>query len=155
MGRVVPALRVWQTIYSVNLSRADPCFCDEDTLAATVVMARRTLRRRLLLLRQTPGLMLEIPRGREPRTARFRSPVRWATDPLMIWRVSPLIQERLEAFADEFHLGDAWLESAFRKEWAHKRAAENLAYSISCRLAVKRKPAATSRQYGVGRGEGG
>ncbi len=35
-----PGLPLWMAIYSVNLGRADPCYCQEETLAATVGIDR-------------------------------------------------------------------------------------------------------------------
>ncbi len=147
-----PGLPLWMAIYSVNLGRADPCYCQEATLAATAGIARRTCRRRLWTLRQVPGLLLEIPRGRDRRTGRFRSTVRWATDPLNIWAQSPRIQKRLEEVAELLGHDRAWFKRACVIAWAHDGAARKLARSLNRSVAPTSKPAARSAQYGVGSG---
>ena len=57
-----PGLQLWMAIYSINLGRSDPCYCQEETLAATVGIARRTCRRRLSALRQVQPPNLYSPR---------------------------------------------------------------------------------------------
>lgn len=150
----LPGLPLWMAIYSVNLGRADPCYCQEETLATTVGITRRTCRRRLSALRQVPGLLLEIPRGRDRKTGRFLSTVRWATDPLNIWVQSPWIRKRLEEVAELLGLDTAWFERARVIAWAHERAARRLARSLNRSVSPTSKPAARYAQYGVGGGTG-
>jgi hypothetical protein len=146
----VPALNVWLAILSVNGSKMIPCYAGADTLAATAGIGRRTVWRRLLDLAAVPGLLLEIPRDWDPRSGRTRPTARWATDPLVIWRLTPLIHDELPALAEKDGAGTKWLRTAERLVKKHDRAATRLAKAMRPDLEIS--PSANLAQEGVGEG---
>lgn len=134
LERAVPAMTVWQVIYSINLGGASPCFCEEETIGGALGLSRSTIRRRLLQLRSVPGLLFELGRGKANASNRFRSHLRWATDPQEIWHVGPTIEACLPQAADEHSLDGDWLERAYVSLSHHVASAKVLARDISLEL---------------------
>jgi hypothetical protein len=154
LGSATKAISLWLTIYSVNIPAEVPCYCEEATLGATLGVDRSTVSRRLRLLRQVPGLLLELNRGRSNETGRFHSALRWATDPLLIWHTAPKIEIQLPLIASQHALDGDWLEQSYGSLQKHVRNAKRLAQQLSLSLVGDPGPCIKTPQYGVGGGEG-
>ena len=153
LGSATKAISLWLTIYSINIPAEVPCYCEEATLGSTLGVDRSTVRRRLQLLRQVPGLLLELDRGRNSETGHFHSVLRWATDPLLIWHTAPRIESRLPLIAAQHALDGDWLEQSYMSLSKHVRNAKGLARRVSLSLVGDPGPCVKTPQYGVGSGE--
>jgi hypothetical protein len=146
----VRGIPTWLVILSVNGAAQTPCIASESTLAATAGIARRTSRRRLAALRRVPGLLLELPRGRDSSSGHFRTTARWATDPLTYWSTAPLIERQIPDVAERTGLDSRWVAFAFVQIHRHDRLAKRLARVLAQYIVTE--PGAISTQKGWGGG---
>lgn len=143
-------MQLWLTIRSINGLEMQPCLMAEDTLAAFIGLKNRgAARRRLLKVRQVPGLLLEIDRGRSAG-ARRRPRARWATDPTQTnYWFKVICDHRLVALAETDRLGSPWYDEAVEQLTAHARDANRLRDQLIEELAT---PCSSATQYAVGVG---
>jgi hypothetical protein len=119
---------VWLLIRSCNGMEMTSCYLSETSLAKGLgYLHRAPVRTQLKKLRGVPGLLLEIPLGRNKGTPRFLPPLRFATEPVRLRYWFPVIaNRRLPAMAERFNLGLEWLEGAQARLATHARASAQL-----------------------------
>jgi len=144
---------VWLVILSINGLEMAPCWASETTLGQLIGVSRYTVRRRLKKLRGVPGLLFELPRGRDWKNGRIRPAARWATDPATADRLKQILSGwRLAAIALEAGLDSNWTEAANNDLRAHLLAMDTLGRQMRAALG---DPCAVVPQYAGGNGREG
>jgi hypothetical protein len=102
-----------------------PCYASRDTLGATIGISPRTVDRKLQALGKV-GLLLEVDRGRVPRTKRQRPKARWCLDPFKVEKWRPKVEERLQRMREEDGRDGRWLHNALTALEAFERRSKAL-----------------------------
>lgn len=102
-----------------------PCYASREQLGATIGISPRTVDRRLQALGKV-GLLLEVDRGRVPRTKRQRPKARWCLDPFKVEKWRPKVEERLGRMREEDGRDGRWLHNALTALEAFERRSKAL-----------------------------
>ena len=118
---------LWLLIKSINGQEYKSCFASEGSLAETIGISRPTARRRLSLLRDQPGLLLELSRPRRG-TKRIPTSVRFALEPAQAdYWAGIIIAYRIPDIAEQSGLDSGWVAHSISAVNNQARAAKSLA----------------------------
>lgn len=136
---------LWLALHSRNHDGLQPCYTSWDQLGATINRNRKTVRPHLEALVKA-NLVLEIDRGKDPKTRRNRAVARWALDPFAadIWRpreedARQPIEEALARIAEDDGQDGRWYHNAVQQLDAFERRSRRLRHEIAADMPFEPK----------------
>lgn len=135
LAPIAGCMPTWLALHSRNGDVWRPCYASQSQLGATIGTGRGVVARHLVALCKA-SLLLEIERGKDPKTQRPRPPARWALDPhgADIWRER--IEAMLARIAEEDGQDGRWLQRAVASLEAFERRSRIMGARIAVDMPV-------------------